>query len=92
MESKYNGSPSLSQQVEHARVNFPDKLSMYLELTDNSFDHGDATKAGIVISDKTIAHIDNGTFSKERVELAWCKNTENLKQYYTSEYRKNKLA
>lgn len=92
MESKYDGSPSLSQQVEHARVNFPDKLSMYLELTDNSFDHGNATKAGIVISDKTIAHIDNGTFSKERVELAWCKNTENLKEYYTSEYRKNKLG
>ena len=92
METKFNGSPSLSQQVEHARVNFPDKLSMFLELTDNSFDHGNATKAGIVISDKAIAHVDNGIFSKERVELAWCKNTENLKEYYTPESRENKLG
>lgn len=63
---EFDGSPSLEQQIEHARVNFPDKLSMYLELTDNSFDHGEATKAGILITNKNIAHIDNGTFPVER--------------------------
>ena len=89
---EFDGSPSLEQQIEHARVNFPDKLSMYLELTDNSFDHGEATKAGILITNKNIAHIDNGTFPVERIQLAWCKNTENLKEYYTSESRKNKLG
>ena len=89
---EFDGSPSLEQQVEHARVNFPDKLSMYLELTDNSFDHGNASQVGIIITNKTIAHIDNGIFPIERIRLAWCKNTENLKEFYTLKSRKDKLG
>lgn len=88
----YSGNPSLAQQIAHARVNFPDKLAMFLELTDNSFDHGDATISGIIIKKKSIVHVDNGNFSNDRMKYAWCKNTGNLEQYYTKESRENKIG
>ena len=88
-----DGRKSMSQEIEHIRVNNPDYTVATGEFIDNDLDWGGATKVGILFMPRKIAYISNGKFDKEQFKNTWTqRKDDSMSRYEIDESNVEKLG
>ena len=71
-----DGKQTITQDVQATRLNHPDTLAAYGELTDNPTSWGECSNGSIILEECKITIIDNGAFKKHRFPSCFRKKKE----------------
>ena len=87
-----DGKQTIKQEIEATRLNHPDTLAAYGELTDNSTSWGECSIGSIILEECKTVVIDNGSFKKDKFSSCFRKKKgkDDYKEHYNKENRLGK--
>ena len=77
-----DGRKTMTQVIEHIRLNNPDSLAAYGEFIDNEMDWGRATKAGILLTPAKTVIMGNGKYDINVFPNTFTSRTDNTMTRY----------